>query len=199
MFQQRTASDDERGVKYLAMRAERRKRDMPMNLARRDVAVVVEALRLSPATTVAFQPDPEARMLCCFDNALKKKERDGGQVQWGWTFHGVVTISGLYAWVNHHAVWISPQGDAVDITPLPQTEKDHPAVDGERVVFSPDDSASPHPDPRVIAPLPQRRLPLGATPHPGLVAYLRAGDMRDLEQYQREVRQALSALRQHEP
>jgi len=65
------------------------------------------------------QPEADAIALECFPNVQAKVARDGGQMQCGWQ---------LWEWphvlveAEFHAVWVSPAGKMIDITPKPEGE-----------------------------------------------------------------------------
>ena len=68
----------------------------------------------------------------CSDGVLEKVRIDGGSIRFGWT---------IWEWPNvlltaeFHAVWVSPGGELIDITPKPQGE--------DRIVLVPDASYPP--------------------------------------------------------
>ncbi|TPD98478.1 zinc chelation protein SecC [Stenotrophomonas maltophilia] len=75
------------------------------------------------------QPEADAIVHECFPNVQAKVGRDGGQMRCGWQ---------LWEWPNvlveaeFHAVWVSPAGELIDITPKPEGEA--------RILFVPDPS-----------------------------------------------------------
>lgn len=72
-------------------------------------------------------PEPGAVVNECFPNVAAKIESAGGRMLCGWQ---------LWEWphvlveAEFHAVWISPDGDLVEITPKPQHES--------KILFVPD-------------------------------------------------------------
>jgi len=68
---------------------------------------------------VPVQPEVDATVNECFPNVQAKIARAGGQMLCGWQ---------LWEWshvlieAEFHAVWVSPEGDMVDITPKPEGE-----------------------------------------------------------------------------
>ncbi|WP_372719927.1 SEC-C metal-binding domain-containing protein, partial [Novipirellula sp.] len=68
-----------------------------------------------------------AKVSECFPNVREKMKRDGGTLQHGWCvwLAPKMLIEGEF-----HAVWCSPNGEFVDITPKPDGE--------QRVLFIPD-------------------------------------------------------------
>lgn len=86
--------------------------------------------RLTPngqATYLAVEPEADARISECFPNVQAKIARAGGRMLCGWQ---------LWEWphvmieAEFHAVWLSPDGAMVDITPKPHGES--------RILFVPD-------------------------------------------------------------
>ena len=63
------------------------------------------------------QPEADAIVHECFPNVQAKVARDGGQMRCGWQ---------LWEWphvlveAEFHAVWVSPAGELVDISPKPE-------------------------------------------------------------------------------
>jgi hypothetical protein len=68
----------------------------------------------------------------CADGVLEKISHDGGSIRFGWM---------IWEWpevlltAEFHAVWVSPTGELVDITPKPTGES--------RILFIPDECYSP--------------------------------------------------------
>lgn len=68
---------------------------------------------------LAVTPEGDAQVNECFPNVAAKVARDGGRMLCGWQ---------LWEWphvmveAEFHAVWLSPVGAMVDITPKPQGE-----------------------------------------------------------------------------
>lgn len=73
------------------------------------------------------RPEADAIVHECFPNVQAKIARDGGQMLCGWQ---------LWEWpdvlveAEFHAVWVSPCGELIDITPKPEGET--------RILFVPD-------------------------------------------------------------
>lgn len=63
-----------------------------------------------------LDPDPDAMPNECFTNCQRKVNTNGGAIQCGWLFHGHREISYIVAVA--HAVWRSPEGVLIDITPI---------------------------------------------------------------------------------
>ncbi len=80
-----------------------------------------------PLQWVAVNPEFGAELNECFFNVAQKVKRDGGSIQHGWC---IWERPGLFVEGEFHAVWISPNGDNIDITPKSDQE--------ERILFLPD-------------------------------------------------------------
>ena len=52
----------------------------------------------------------------CFINVENKIKRDGGKVQYGWV---IWYLPGILMEAEFHAIWISPKGESIDISPHP--------------------------------------------------------------------------------
>ncbi len=70
-----------------------------------------------------------AKPLDCFENVRKKIKKDGGAVQNGW----LICKTEIVYEANAHAVWISPAGRYIDITPKQ-------GWSSSTVMFVPDDN-----------------------------------------------------------
>ncbi|MBQ4855881.1 SEC-C domain-containing protein [Rhodanobacter sp. B2A1Ga4] len=79
------------------------------------------------ASYLTVQPEPNAVVNECFPNVAAKIERSGGHMICGWQ---------IWEWphvmveAEFHAVWVSPEGQFVDITPKPHGE--------DTILFVPD-------------------------------------------------------------
>jgi hypothetical protein len=102
--------------------------------------------------SIPLRPEPWAEFRHCFANVARKVRQAGGSVQLGWLWGLDPADEGLLL-AAHHAVWKSPTGDLLDITPAPPGFM----VDGS-VRFEPDDQALPAKYPGCIVgvPLPNR-------------------------------------------
>jgi len=60
--------------------------------------------------------EPDAEINECFANLERKIERDGGRIQFGWA---IWYLPGILVEAEFHAVWVSPEGDLIDISPRP--------------------------------------------------------------------------------
>jgi hypothetical protein len=101
------------------------------------------------------EPDPEAKPNECYTNCRAKVARSGGSIQYGCTFAGELSLD--YVIATGHAVWRSPDGDFIDITPrLPMDNLPNdvvpPLVDTDgNLFFLPHDKA--HDRPNIFLPL----------------------------------------------
>lgn len=113
------------------------------------------------------RPEPWARVRRCFENSAEKVRREGcGHIRFGWAFHHrTAEGKGEYLFAMHHAVWNTPEGWLVDVTPFHEEPWHHPmtAPDGS-VIFLVDDEAIPVVTDSVLAPLPLRYFALGDDP-----------------------------------
>lgn len=116
-----------------------------------------------PMGLADHRPEPWAGVLCCFDNAAEKVRREGrGMVRYGWTFHyRVAEGKGAYLFVTPHAVWNTPEGRLIDVTPFHEDPKHHPYTERGSVLFLVDDAAHPVATDRGIYSLPLRYFALG--------------------------------------
>jgi hypothetical protein len=188
----RVSTDDRAGLAQLKQMCRAFRRDMPIDLPLKEIERIAALVSQEPVLRAVYRPEAASGKLICFGNALACVARDGGGARWGWTFHALMTVSGPFAWINHHGIWISPSGDAFDLTPYPSTSKDKPAVDAnDRVVFLSDSAANPYIVPGVLRALPIRRFVIGDRPVRALVDGLKMFDERGRAEYEAE-RQILS-------
>ncbi|HEU4325421.1 MAG TPA: SEC-C metal-binding domain-containing protein, partial [Roseiflexaceae bacterium] len=66
--------------------------------------------------------------LDCFNNVLAKVKSDGGNIQYGWI---IWEWPNLFLEAEFHAVWITPDGNYMDITPR--------QINIPQILFLPDD------------------------------------------------------------
>lgn len=82
-----------------------------------------------PPQFVPVRQDQYGLFNWCSDGVLEKVSNEGGGIRFGWT---------IWEWpkilltAEFHAVWITPSGELIDITPKPHRET--------RIVFVPDES-----------------------------------------------------------
>lgn len=71
---------------------------------------------ISPAEPVyvPVQPAPGAKFIHCFENSETQASRHGGSAAYGWA---IWRWPGRYFEAEHHAVWRSPDGGLIDVTP----------------------------------------------------------------------------------
>ena len=119
-------------------------------------------------------PEEWAQHTKCFENSRQKLQISGGRVQFGWIFgHRLtphITNSLGYLMATHHAVWHSPNGSLIDVTPLHPDSKHHPIAQNGSVLFQVDDNAEPVAIKNYFAPLPSHFFPLSQ--NPPLVSYV---------------------------
>ena len=70
---------------------------------------------------------PDAVVNDCFINVANKISRDGGDVQYGWA---IWYLPGVLMEAEFHAVWCSPEGVLIDISPRP--------IKFDKILFVPD-------------------------------------------------------------
>ena len=70
--------------------------------------------RDSEPILVPVNPDAGSAVLDCFANTACKASQDGGQVVYGWE---ISLLPGLYLEAQFHAVWKSPSGELISVTP----------------------------------------------------------------------------------
>lgn len=73
---------------------------------------------------IRVEIDPLAEFNNCFKNCAAKVARDGGRVVLGWRKTSATPLCNLISSIDHHAIWESPNGELVDITPR------HRRIDG---------------------------------------------------------------------
>ncbi len=95
----------------------------------------------------------------CFSNVARMVEQSGGSPLRGWA---VWKKPGLFIEAESHAVWVSPDGTRIDVSPH---------VGRTQVLFLPD------PGERPTAPVPNVRRPL--TDDPRMIEYIRLADRND--------------------
>jgi hypothetical protein len=104
---------------------------------------------------VVHRPEHWAKPLRCMENVLEKMERDGGCGLFGWIFHlRFAEGLGHYLLATHHAVWHSPDGVLIDVTPFHAEERHQPILERGDVLFLVHRSATPVQRGHVSAPLP---------------------------------------------
>ena len=75
--------------------------------------------RIAPGEQPQYVPvliESDAEINECFANIERKIKRDGGGIQYGWV---IWYLPGILMEAEFHAVWISPEGDLIDISPRP--------------------------------------------------------------------------------
>ncbi len=129
-------------------------------------------------------PEKWAEHTKCFANAMRKVQISGGRVQCGWTFSHRLTPhipnTPGYLMATHHAVWHSPNGSLVDVTPLHPDPKHRPFRPNGSVLFQVDDAAEPVSVKNYLAPLPLLFYPLSQDP--SLLNYVKSLNQKEHEE-----------------
>ena len=102
-------------------------------------------------------PDPSATPTNCFSNVLSIQKIYGGEIKYGWIFFNRFSEEyGDYIFVTHHAVWLNPSNNLVDITPFHKEVKHQPRTVDGKVLFLIDENAQPIQKENFIIPLQNR-------------------------------------------
>ena len=97
-----------------------------------EIIAFCESLKADPPIYVPAQSDRNGMYGFCNLGVLEKNKVDGGSIRFGWN---VWEYPEVYLTAEFHAVWVSPTGELIDITPKP---------DGEtRIVFAGDPNYPP--------------------------------------------------------
>jgi hypothetical protein len=96
-----------------------------------DSDVITISRLLSDATPIYVPINTESysRHAQCFNNVRNKVRFDGGQLVSGWLFS---IYEGVYVVAIAHAIWQSPDGTLIDLTPAQQS-----SLNQERGLFTP--------------------------------------------------------------
>lgn len=116
--------------KHLQTRLKPSLSEMPTTTPQRIDKTVIDFCRginnRQPEYVPVF-PEQGAKTGECFHNVLRQVERKGGAIEYGW--HIAIWPS-VYIEGEHHAIWRTPDGRGIDVTP---------PVDGvQRILFLPD-------------------------------------------------------------
>lgn len=81
-----------------------------------DAATRAFCATIAPAEPlyVPVRPVPEAKFIHCFSNSEDQAARAGGAAAYGWA---IWRWPGRYFEAEHHAVWRTPEGALIDVTP----------------------------------------------------------------------------------
>lgn len=110
---------------------------------------------------LAVQPEQEAEYRQCFLNVVRKQRQLGGTIQHGWI---IWESPGVYLEAEFHAVWVSAEGELIDVTPQP----DHEAT----ILFLPDSE-------RVWESRPVPNIRKALRDDPAVHAFVMAGNALD--------------------
>ncbi|MCE1181464.1 MAG: SEC-C domain-containing protein [Rhodocyclales bacterium] len=100
----------------------------PLEVTKQLIALAAKVAPGKMPVYVSVHPEPDALVNECFHNVAAKIKKDGGAIVYGWQ---------LWEWPNvlvegeFHAIWRSPEGNLVDVTPKADNE--------ERGLFVPDE------------------------------------------------------------
>ncbi|WP_461137394.1 hypothetical protein, partial [Spirosoma terrae] len=100
----------------------------------------------SSVQDVQHLPDVRAIVNACYQNVDDKVAREGGSAQYGWHFSHKFApdISEVgYLVATNHAVWRSPLGKLIDITPFHPDQSLRPLNLEGKVLFLADNKAEP--------------------------------------------------------
>jgi hypothetical protein len=156
---------------------------------------VARQVSSGPKGLAFHQPEPWAGVNVCIDNVLRKVERDGGRALYGWTLSMRRAAAGDYLLFTHHAVWNSPVGTLIDVTPLHPNPAIRPILQGSSTLILVDFDAEPvliraANGKHAYAPLPSKYLPLKEGEE--LQRYL-AGRQQDEDRTCREMYERIEA------
>jgi len=73
--------------------------------------------RIAPGTLPLFVkvcPEADANSQDCFINVENKVKKSGGKIQYGWA---IWYVPGLLMEAEFHSVWLSPEGNYIDVSP----------------------------------------------------------------------------------
>lgn len=97
-----------------------------------DAATLAFCATISPETPfyVRVEPAAHGKLAYCFDNSVVQAGLHGGEAVYGWA---VWHWPGRWFEAEHHAVWRSPAGEYIDVTPQ--------VGEPPRILFLPDPTA----------------------------------------------------------
>lgn len=97
-----------------------------------DAATRAFCAAIAPAAPLYLPvaPAPTSKPAYCFDNSTAHAQAHGGEPVYGWA---IWRWPGRWFEAEHHAVWRSPAGALIDVTPQPG--------DPARILFLPDETA----------------------------------------------------------
>jgi hypothetical protein len=150
------------------------------------IARVAAAISTGPLGLALHRPEQQARSNRSFRNVADKVLYDGGAPVHGWTFSyrsGDDIPEPGYLLASHHAVWHSPDGRLVDVTPYPKAAL-RPISPGEDTLFLVDAGAKPTRAGKRFIPLPSRAFALSEDA--ALAAHVEALNREAEEEWRRE-------------
>lgn len=107
---------------------------------------------------VALRPLAGADILDCFPVVASQAEREGGSVCYRWR---IWELPGVFMEAEFHAVWCSPQGELLDVTPA--------QIEIDRILFVPDPA-------RVYEGRQVNNVRRASIDHPAIYEFFRACD-----------------------
>jgi hypothetical protein len=136
----------------------------PVVVEREDIMRVARQVSDGPMGLAFLRPEPWAEPRWCMHNVREKVELDGGRARYGWTFNIRRGPAGPYITLAHHAVWNTPDGKLVDVTPLDPDPRVHPVMEDGHTLILVDFNAEPVATRIGPAPLPSRSFPMTNSP-----------------------------------
>ena len=125
--------------------------------------IIAATLSRHRVCVLAHRPEEWGLPTQCYENVRRKIEKDHGRDRYGWMFQyrQIADISGPgYIMAVHHAVWNSPEGHLIDVTPFHTDPKHQPLLQGGEVIFLFDEGATLVRTTNTRAPVPIRFYPL---------------------------------------
>jgi hypothetical protein len=149
------------------------------------IAEIAPRISAGPLGLALHRPEQMARSNRSFRNVADKVTYDGGAAIHGWVLAyragGDIPGEG-YLLAEHHAVWHSPDGRLVDVTPYPKAAL-RPISPGEDTLFLVDAGALPEKRGKHFIPLPSRAFALSEDE--ALVAYVAALNRQAEEEWRK--------------
>ena len=113
---------------------------------------------------IEHKVDNLSKQTDCISNVLSFKEKNGGEIVYGWTFHHRFSQEfGDYLFATHHAIWKNSRGVLIDITPFHEKVKHHPINISEKILFLQDFKAQPYQVENYLIPLPLKYFAIKKT------------------------------------
>ncbi|KAI4453269.1 nucleoside diphosphate kinase [Holotrichia oblita] len=84
------------------------------------IKVMDEQISDAYAEFIDIRPAEKCEYRRCVENVAKHIERNGGSAIFGWEF---IRAGNMYLTANAHVIWLSPNGEKIDITPKPRNRR----------------------------------------------------------------------------